>query len=89
MRKNLAITKGAIVSEAVMMVLAPTLGRQHAHDLVYDLCRMASSTGRPLVDVLDEASEIRISRAELERICDPSNYLGFSQTMTDDVLENL
>ena len=28
-----------IVSEAVMMGLGPYLGRQYAHDLVYDICR--------------------------------------------------
>src|SRR6202165_5704261 len=39
MRANLDITRGLIVSEAVMMGLGPHLGRQYAHDLVYDICR--------------------------------------------------
>ena len=42
MRANLDITKGLIVSEAVMMGLGPHLGRQYAHDLVYDICRKVS-----------------------------------------------
>ena len=58
MRANLDITKGLIVSEAVMMGLGPELGRQSAHDLVYDVCRQVVATGRPLVDLLAENKEI-------------------------------
>ena len=39
MAKNLAMTHGLIVAEAVMMGLAPHTGRNEAHDLVYDACR--------------------------------------------------
>ena len=54
MRANLDLTKGLIVSEAVMMGLGPYLGRQYAHDLVYDICRKVVATGRPLADLLAE-----------------------------------
>src|SRR3974390_825611 len=47
MRANLDLTKGLIVSEAVMMGVGPYLGRQYAHDLVYDVCRKGVATGRP------------------------------------------
>ena len=46
MRANLDITRGLIVSEAVMMGLGPHIGRQYAHDLVYDICR-AGGRDRP------------------------------------------
>src|ERR1700733_129708 len=39
MEKNLGLTHGLIVAEAVMMGLAPHIGRNEAHDLVYDACR--------------------------------------------------
>ena len=39
MADNLDISRGLIVAEAVMMGLAPDLGRQEAHDVVYDACR--------------------------------------------------
>src|SRR5438105_12005654 len=58
MRTNLDLTNGAIVSEAVMMGLGPALGRQRAHDLVYDICRKVVATGRPLLDLLAEDAEI-------------------------------
>ncbi|MCC7347108.1 MAG: adenylosuccinate lyase family protein [Variibacter sp.] len=88
MRANLDITNGTIVSEAVMMGLGPHLGRQRAHDLVYDICRDAVTTGTPLVDLLAKEPEItkHLSRAELERLCDPAVYVGLSGEMVDRVL---
>ena len=88
MRANLDLTKGLIVSEAVMMGLGPYLGRQYAHDLVYDICRKVVATGRPLVDLLAENAEIakHLDRAALEKLCDPANYLGEAGAMVDRVL---
>jgi 3-carboxy-cis,cis-muconate cycloisomerase len=88
MRANLDITNGTIVSEAVMMGLGPYLGRQRAHDLVYDICRDAVATNTPLVDLLARNSEIskHLSRAELERMTDPAMYLGLAGEMVDRVL---
>src|SRR5580692_4577094 len=88
MRANLDITRGLIVSEAVMMGLGPCLGRQYAHDLVYDICRKVVATGRPLVDLLAENKEItkHLDRAGLEKLCDPANYLGQAGEMVDRVL---
>jgi 3-carboxy-cis,cis-muconate cycloisomerase len=88
MRANLDITKGLIVSEAVMMGLGPHLGRQYAHDLVYDICRQVVATGRPLVELLAENKEIaeHLNRGQLEKLCDPANYLGQAGEMVDRVL---
>lgn len=89
MRENLDITKGLIMSEAVMMGLAPHIGRQRAHDLVYDICRKVAETGMPLIDLLSADNEIsqHLDRAALERLADPANYLGLSGEMVDRVLE--
>ena len=88
MRTNLDLTKGLIVSEAVMMGLGPYLGRQYAHDLVYDICRNVIATGRPLVDLLAENEEVskHLDRAALAKLCDPANYLGEAGAMVDRVL---
>jgi 3-carboxy-cis,cis-muconate cycloisomerase len=88
MRANLDLTNGNIVSEAVMMGLGPHLGRQRAHDLVYDICRVSAAEGKPLVDLLAKNAEIsrHVSRAELEKMCDPANYLGLAGEMVDRVL---
>jgi 3-carboxy-cis,cis-muconate cycloisomerase len=88
MRANIDITHGLVMSEAVMMGLGPRIGREYAHDLVYDICREAIKVKRPLVDLLAENAEIskHMNRADLERLCDPSNYLGQSGVMVDRVL---
>ncbi len=88
MRDNLDLTNGLVVSEAVMMGLAPYLGREHAHDLVYDLCRDAIKLNKPLLELLAGNAEItkHVNRNKLAELCDPSNYLGLSGVMVDRVL---
>jgi len=88
MMRNLNLTKGLIVSEAVMMGLGPKLGRQSAHDLVYAHCRRAFLEDRMLIDLLKEDKDISaaLSHSELEHLCNPANYLGSSGSMVDSVL---
>jgi 3-carboxy-cis,cis-muconate cycloisomerase len=88
MRANLDLTRGMVVSEAVMMGLGPKLGRQRAHDLVYDICRQVAATGRPLVDLLAEDRDIAqaATRSRLAELTDPANYLGLAGEMVDRVL---
>jgi len=88
MRWNLDMTQGLIVSEAVMMGLAPTLGRQTAHDVVYDACRMANEEGLTLLEALRRSDDIagKLPDAQLQWLCDPGNYLGQSREMLDRFL---
>ena len=88
MRQNLDVTGGLVVSEAVMMGLGPALGRQRAHDLVYDICREVIRTGRPFLDLLADNPEIKphMGRDELAKLVDPANYLGLCGEMVDRVL---
>lgn len=88
MRRNIDITHGLVMSEAVMMGLGPFIGREYAHDLVYELCREALKQQRPLVEILAAHPEINahVSRAQLDAFCDPANYLGQAGVMVDQVL---
>jgi 3-carboxy-cis,cis-muconate cycloisomerase len=88
MRANLDITKGLIVSEAVMMGLGPALGRQRAHDLVYAICRDVVAGRGTFLDLLADHPEIRphMDRAQLAALVDPANYLGLAGEMVDRVL---
>jgi 3-carboxy-cis,cis-muconate cycloisomerase len=88
MRKNLGMTSGLIVAEAVMMGLAPHLGRNAAHDVVYAACRIVERDGGRLAEVLARMPEVsgRLDRAALERLTDPTNYLGMAPEMVDRVI---
>ena len=88
MRKNLDMTHGLIVSEAVMMGLAPFLGRNEAHDIVYDACRAVAEKGGRLADALGAVPEVskHLDRQALEKLTDPRNYLGAAREMVDLVV---
>ena len=88
MRRNLDITGGLIVAEAVMMALAPLTGRGTAHDLVYAACRQALDTRTPLIDQLRKMPEItrHFDEAALQKLVDPAGYLGTAPQMVDRIL---
>ncbi len=88
MRANLDMTGGLVLSEAVMMGLGPVLGRNRAHDLVYDICRDVAAGHGSFLDLLASNPEIapHQSRAELAALLDPKNYTGLAGEMVDRVL---
>jgi 3-carboxy-cis,cis-muconate cycloisomerase len=71
-----------------MMALATELGRGAAHELVEHACGRAIAEKRPLIDVLaaDTTLTAKFSRADLERILDPKNYLGEARAVVDRVV---
>ncbi|MGF6307486.1 3-carboxy-cis,cis-muconate cycloisomerase [Bradyrhizobium sp. i1.8.4] len=91
MADNLDISRGLIVAEAVMMGLAPAIGRQEAHDVVYDACRVANEKGLTLAEALaaDQRVASRIDRATIDRLTAPKNYLGLAPEMVDRVLASV
>jgi 3-carboxy-cis,cis-muconate cycloisomerase len=93
MAENLEISRGLIVAEAVMMGLAPQIGRQEAHDVVYDACRLANEKHMTLADALSADPQVSgridratIDRATIDRLTSPRNYLGLAPEMVDRVL---
>ncbi|TPX16384.1 uncharacterized protein E0L32_004033 [Thyridium curvatum] len=88
MMENLGSTRGLIVGEAVMMALAPHLGRQGAHDIVYEACKEAIESGKLLIDALKTRPQVMecFSQERLADVCNPTKYFGASQLMVDDML---
>ncbi|KAJ5100060.1 hypothetical protein N7532_007061 [Penicillium argentinense] len=78
MERNLRSTKGLIVGEAVMMALAPHIGRQKAHDEVHGDCKSAIEQNRSLLQVLEESPVLTgvFNKEQLTSLCDPSQYMG-------------
>lgn len=88
MRANLDIGNGTLMSEALMMALAPTLGRHEAHHVVEAAARRAIAENRPLADICRETDEI-VDGLGLEGIAtalDPSTYLGIAEATVDTVV---
>ena len=87
MRRNLDLTGGLIVAEAVMMGLAPHIGRGEAHHVVKHACDVALAEQVPLADALarDPVVSSRLDRAAIGRLTDPAHYLGSADAFIDRV----
>lgn len=88
MRRNLGLTRGLIMAEAVQMALAPYVGRTAAHDIIYAACRTVNIEGGTLSDALSRVPEVtrHLTGEEIRRLCDPAGYLGECATIVDNVL---
>ncbi len=89
MRRNLDVTGGLILSEAVMMALASVLGRQEAHEIVYQAAQQAAVDRRPMKEALMAVPEIIdiLSEAEIDAALDPAAYTGLCAAFVDQVLK--
>ena len=79
MLRNMELTKGRMMSEAVMLALArKDMGRQEAHELVRRLAMKSDVEKRLFKTVLLEDSAVRdmLSEKEIDNVLDPRNYLG-------------
>jgi adenylosuccinate lyase len=89
MLRNLERSGGVVLSEALMMALAPKLGRDTAHSLLLRLSRLALRSGRPFREVVAESPEVRgqLSALRLEKALDYRNALGLADHFVDRVVE--
>ena len=83
MRTNLELTGGMILSEAIMMRLGEQLGRQEAHDKVYDAVEAVLAGKGTFADTLSADPDIqaRLGSADMQALMDPSAYTGLCETM--------
>ena len=83
MRKNLDLGGGLIMAEAVMLNLGAAIGRQHAHDVVYDAAQAAFVEGRPFGALLREDPRVtpHLDSEGIEKLLDPTAYTGLCAEM--------
>jgi len=86
MRKNLDLGGGLIMAEAVMLDLGATIGRQHAHDVVYDAAQAAFVEGRPFAALLAEDPRIttHLNPPAIKKLLDPTAYTGLCAEIARD-----
>jgi 3-carboxy-cis,cis-muconate cycloisomerase len=86
MRQNLDLGGGLIMAEAVMLNLGKTIGRQHAHDVVYDAAQAAFVEGKSFGMLLaaDPRVTAHLSVQQIEALLDPAGYTGLCAEMARD-----
>ena len=78
MRANLDLSGGLIMSERIMLALGEQVGRQRAHDIIYEHAQRAAAEGLPFRELLEADEEVRahLSREALTELLDPASYTG-------------
>lgn len=85
MTRNLELTQGLVLAEAVSIVLAQRVGRDTAHHLLEQCCKRAVAEQRHLRAVLADEPQViaELSGAELDDLLDPAHYLGQAQVWVE------
>jgi adenylosuccinate lyase len=83
MRRNLDLGGGLIMAEAVMLELGAAIGRQHAHDVVYDAAQAAATEGKSFGDLLaaDRRVTEHLDASAIAGLLDPTKYTGLCAEM--------
>jgi 3-carboxy-cis,cis-muconate cycloisomerase len=83
MRANLDLGGGLIMAEAVMLQLGTAIGRQHAHDVVYDAAQAAFVEGKSFPDLLAADSRVtaHVQPEAIRALLDPEKYTGLCADM--------
>ncbi|MBN3966626.1 3-carboxy-cis,cis-muconate cycloisomerase [Pseudomonas gregormendelii] len=85
MTRNLDLTQGLVLAEAVSIVLAQRVGRDTAHHVLEQCCKRAVAQQRHLRAVLGEEPQVtaQLSGAELDHLLNPAHYLGQARTWVE------
>ncbi|MGE0222589.1 MAG: adenylosuccinate lyase family protein [Acetobacteraceae bacterium] len=83
MRANLDLGGGLIMAEAIMLDLGKAIGRQHAHDVVYDSAMTAAEQNTSFSDLLSADKRVteHMDPKAIEALLDPTAYTGLCADM--------
>jgi adenylosuccinate lyase len=88
-KKNLDLSKGTIMSEAIITKLVEKgMGRQDAHELLRESSMKAFETDKNLKEILLTKVIVKryITEKELDELFDYNNYIGLSVEKTEKVI---
>jgi adenylosuccinate lyase len=88
MRRNLDLLGGFLLSERVMFALSDKVGKQTAHELVYEASMRGIESGVSFEQALmqDRRVAAALGPDELRRALDPTTYVGLAPQIVDRVL---
>ncbi|MEC7302387.1 MAG: adenylosuccinate lyase family protein [Pseudomonadota bacterium] len=83
MRANLDLTDGLIMAEPMMLALGEYVGRQEAHDIVYDAAQEAVVGDKTFIELLSADKRVtgHLSTRQIEKLLDPTAYTGLCAKM--------
>jgi 3-carboxy-cis,cis-muconate cycloisomerase len=89
MRSNLDLSGGMISAEAIMLELGKTIGRHHAHHVVYEAAQAAASQNISFPDRLaaDHRVTEHLSRSAIDSLLDPARHTGLSARIAHEQAE--
>ncbi len=89
LRANVGKEGVLLMSEGIMMTLAPRLGQEGAHDLLQEFAREHRATGIELADFLAARPDIndKIEGIDIDAISRPEAYIGLSEGMSRQAAE--
>jgi len=78
MRANVELSGGLIMAEALMLELGKQIGRQRAHDAVYEAAQASVTEARPFRETLaaDPHVSAGLTPTQVEALLDPARYTG-------------
>lgn len=90
MRRNLDLSGGLIMAEALMLELGKRIGRQRAHDVIYEAAQASVTQGVPFQQCLAEESHINahFTPAEITALLDPSRHIGLCEQFAEREAEH-
>ena len=85
MRQNLDLSGGLIMSEALMLELGRRIGRQRAHDVIYDAAQASVVENRPFTETLSDEKDVldNLTADQIEALLDPTQYTGACGLLSD------
>jgi 3-carboxy-cis,cis-muconate cycloisomerase len=85
MRENLDLSGGLIMAEALMLELGRQIGRQRAHDAVYEAAQASVTESRPFREMLarDPHVSAGLTPAQVEALLDPARYTGLCREFAE------
>jgi adenylosuccinate lyase len=88
MLANILATNGLVHAEAVMLMLAKTLGKQSAHQLIYEVSLKAQTEGLHFKQAISEHQQISVllTREEIDSLFDLEQSTGMCANMVDQVI---
>lgn len=89
MLRNLHASHGLLLAERIMLELGKAIGRQDAHDVVYEVAMHAFEARQPFADLLkaNPAVTAHLDPQTIDALLDPVRYTGLSAAFVDRVLQ--